>query len=295
MKKSIIFCLCMAVVVMFTSCNKDHDGIYNPSKKIQKVYTVENGERQLAEVWNWNGNLLNTIESYEDGSNSATCRFYYTDNLLISISKGRSGANFNYEGKKVHYIEVDYYTPSGEKVSVADYYFNYNGSKLTQIKIIDYVSLEDKESQLNPLKYVIPQNYAEIENIVEKCMKEAKGEVNITMNLNWKGKNVTSVEIIQNSVSSAQTTSITYLTENTFDNQKNPLKCFLAGLFEVTEVNNMYYNQNNILTSTTKEGNVVINSTKNVYEYEDEYPVKVTSTTSYPDETEKVETYIYEY
>lgn len=54
MKKSIVFCLCMAVVALFSACNRDQgeDGVFNPSKKLQKIYLVGNGVQNLQQVWN---------------------------------------------------------------------------------------------------------------------------------------------------------------------------------------------------------------------------------------------------
>ena len=64
MKKNIVFCLCVAVIALFSACNKDPEGIYNPSKKIQKVYTIEDGAQLLSELWHWDGDLLKSYDKY---------------------------------------------------------------------------------------------------------------------------------------------------------------------------------------------------------------------------------------
>lgn len=302
MKKSFIFCLCMVAVVMFTACNKESDGVYKPAKKIHKIYSVENGQKELLEVWNWSGDLLNSIDEYYNGQVESTTRFDYLDDLLISMTIGRTSAYFNYSGKHVTYIQVTYLTPSMESIPVADYYFEYGllGTKLSQIKMVlyedamDYKSVDSK-SILTPLKYVLPQSCVEVQNIAEKHLREAKGigTVTLTMNMTWTGKNVTSVETTEEM--SILESPITVLTQCTFDKQKNPIKYFLGSLLGSSDVDNLYCNENNMLTSSSSMEGTVYNSTKSEYEYEDKYPVKVTTTTTDGEGTVFVDSYIYEY
>jgi len=98
MKKSIIFCICIAVIAMFSACNKDQEGVYNPSKKIQKIYSVnDNGVKELEEVWNWNGKLLVAIVDVDDNSESTF--LYDKKQRLTSIDTKDSHSEFTYDGK----------------------------------------------------------------------------------------------------------------------------------------------------------------------------------------------------
>ncbi len=293
MKKSIIFSLCMAVVVMFTACNKDQDGVYNPAKKIQKIYSVNDGAQVLSEAWNWNGNLLTSIDLYEDGVLSTTTDFEYDGNRLVTLRSGYSYATFNYNGKKIDYVNV-YYTGYADPLAV--YYFEYNGKKLSQIKmVVDYSGLIDKKSLVNPLKYVLPASCAVVESMVAQHVCDAKEATEtMTLKLTWTGNNVTTVEATEESSFFGQTESVTSLTQCTFDNKENPIKGLISSLFAVTDVENLYCNKNNMLTTTTSQGGVVYSSTTNVYEYDGNFPTKVTSTTTGEGDA-FVSTCIYEY
>ena len=294
MKKSFVFCLCMAVVVLFSACNKDQDGVFNPAKKIQKIYTVEDGAQVLSEVWNWDGNLLTSIDLYEGGVLSSTTKFEYDGNRLITLRDGYSYATFNYDGKKIDYVNV-YYT--GYEDPLAVYSFEYNGKKLSQIKmVLDYSDIYGKKSLVNPLKYALPASCAVVENVVAQHVSEAKEATEtITMKLTWTGNNVTAVEATEETSFLGYTQSVSDLSQCTFDNKENPIKGFISSLFAVTEVENLYCNKNNMLSITTSQNGVLYSSTTNVYEYEGDFPSKVTSTTTDNEGEVFVSSYVYEY
>ena len=117
------------------------------------------------------------------------------------------------------------------------------------------------------------------------------------MNLTWTGSNVTKVEATQEFFGFEQHINITSVTQYTFDKKKNPIRYFVGAMLGNSDVSNLYFNQNNILTGTsTVQGSVESFITeKYEYEYEDDYPVKVTSTTTDEDRTVFVDSYIYEY
>ena len=101
MKKSIIFCFCVALVALFISCDKK-EGVYNPSKKIQKIYTVEDGDKELSEVWHWDGKVLTSID-YIDDMYATTATFSYDKNNRMIF--------FNYWHPFISYLKrrVIYY------------------------------------------------------------------------------------------------------------------------------------------------------------------------------------------
>ena len=82
MKKSIVFCLCMAVVALFSACNRDQgeDGVFNPSKKLQKIYLVGNGVQNLQQVWNWNGDLSLHLPFFDSILQSCSSRNLWSPN-----------------------------------------------------------------------------------------------------------------------------------------------------------------------------------------------------------------------
>ncbi len=294
MKKNIIFCLCMAVAMMFTACNKDQDGVYNPAKKIQKIYSVENGVQQVEEVWHWDGNLLNSIDLYEEGQLYNTTTFKYDGNRLTTLQNGYSYAKFYYEGKKINRVEV-YYTGFEEPIGL--YLFDYKGNKLSQIYMeFDMSSFIDKKALVNPLKYILPASCSKVENLIAQHENEAKEyKESMTMQFTWTGNNVTSIILIEENTFGDATNTVTSFNQCTFDNKENPVKGFISALFGATNIENFYCNKNNILKSTTTQDDIEYYTTENVYEYEDKYPVKVTTTTTDGEGTVFVDSYIYEY
>ena len=100
------------------------------------------------------------------------------------------------------------------------------------------------------------------------------------MQFTWTGNNVTSIILIEENTFGDATNTVTSFNQCTFDNKENPVKGFIAALFGVTNAENLYCNKNNILTITTTQDGIVYNTTENVYEYEDNYPVKVVSTST---------------
>ena len=197
MKKNIVFCLCIAVIAMFSACNKTPDGVYNPSKKIQKIYTVDNGTQTLKEVWNWNGDLLMSIDdvsNYDHAMEIYTTTFSYDkSNRLIAIDDFGVHGECIYDGNKIEKIIF-----TSEGVEMGRYEFEHKGNKISQIKIkfddgwddIDW----DKAGMIKSLRYLFPEICPAAESAVRKCSKESKGD-EVVMNLNWSGNNVKTIDV----------------------------------------------------------------------------------------------------
>lgn len=278
MRKSILFCLCIAVVALFAAC-KDPDGVYNPSKKIQKIYTVENGEQQLQQVWQWSGNLLSSIEENYGYTTLKTTFTYDSKNRLSTIESMGSRGEVSYDGNKLD--DIKFYYGSEE---IAKYDFDYKGGKISEIEMEIY-DLWDK-SAANPLRYLLPEVYPVVSDFVQNRQSDIKGD-KIKMKLYWKGNNVKTIEL-------TETGDITYssTTDCLFDNKSNP---FYGCVSEMGSdiIGNFFLNKNNIVTMTTLAGGST-SEVKNTYEYDGNYPVKVTSKTTDWEGTE-TSTVIYEY
>lgn len=261
MRKSIVFCLCVAVIALFAACNKE--GVYNPSKKIQKVYELDEGQKVLIESWHWDGKLLTSIDSYT-GLFTNTTKFSYDDkNRLIRTDDGNFHSNFIYDGNKISSIETYYY----ERL-VATTTIEHSGNKISTIKFD--ISLFDKAGVLNPLRFIIPEIAPVMENVAKKCSQEAKGE-NATMNLTWGGNNVKSIDLTYAGFGEHVTETI----DISYDNKSNPT----YGLFSMLSsdaVSNFCLNKNNPVALTIRVGSVVRDRMNYTYEYEGNYPTKVT-------------------
>lgn len=292
MKKNIVFCLCIAVIAMFSACNKTPDGVYNPSKKIQKIYTVDNGTQTLKEVWNWNGDLLKSIDQYFDGVPTTVTFSYDNLNRLIAIDDFGSHGVCIYDDNEIDEI---IFTTDG--VEMGRYEFEHKGKKISQIKIkfdlgwddIDW----DKAGMIKSLRYLFPEICPAVESAVKKCAKEAKGE-EVIMNLNWSGSNVKTIDVSYAGFLGMVTEKV----EITYDNKINPT-CGLLAQLGTDAVSNLYLNKNNPLTIITSANGSVFDKQTYTYEYEGNYPVKVTRSdienegTLY--EEREITTTIYEY
>ena len=293
MKKSIIFCLCIAVMAMFSAC-KDPDGVYNPSKKIQKVFTVgNNGEKVLVESWQWDGDVLASIGYYDnDGTLASTNRFSYDgQNRLIAMDQDGAHSEFIYDGKKIDKIVM---TADGSEV--ASYKFEHKGNKISEI-IINIDLFDDwddddfdwdKKGVVLPLRFMMPEICPAVETAIKKCSKDSKGD-QIKITLKWGGNNVKSMDVNFN----IWGMSITETAELTYDNKNNPLYGSFATMSS-SAIENLFLNKNNPLTVKTRYMGQVLGTADYTYEYEGNYPVKVTCKTV-EDESTNVTTSIYEY
>lgn len=138
MKKTFLFSMTIALLFVFTSCEKD--GVYNPKKKISKIYMqYEDAEKELFQTWTWNGNLLSQIvdtygvkQVFEyDGKRIDKIR--YTENR--TDYNRTATTDFIYDGKKIFQIK-DESTTSGDGYSrtfQSTGEVSYDGKKISKI------------------------------------------------------------------------------------------------------------------------------------------------------------------
>lgn len=285
MKKNIIFCLCIAVITLFVACNKDQEGVYNPSKKIQKVYTLdENDIKELEEVWTWDGKLLTQIEFVDDNYPSTTRFSYDNKKRLVSIDDEESHSEVFYDGKYIQKIVI---TSSGSEVGTIE--FTHENGKINLITMNGLDDLmNDLDFKSSPMRFVLPDVYPVVEKAMKQCSKEAKGTP-ITMKLNWSGDNVGSLEM---TIPMPIIGNLTQTTTFTYDNKKNPMYGLLTAVGNAITV--LFTNKNNILTSQTTAMGSVYESATFTYEYEGDYPKIVTCVSTIDDDFD-VDRILYEY
>ena len=300
MKKYMFFCGCIALLACFAACDKPEDGVYSPSKKIHKIYEVnENGETELSQVWNWDGDMLTSIDNYYGLADIAlTDYFTYDENSrLTRIENGSSHSEFYYNGKNLGTVLV---YQGGEQV--ARYEFEYKGRKISVIKMeIDGDLLDlfkGKEWSANPLHLLLPDLSQTLQPVVKQYVHDAKGAATLTMTLHWDGHNVKTMDIDMDGFFGFSTTATA---ECTFDNKRNPFKGFFSLLSSSTNLmETAFHNHNNLLTVTTRIASMLSTKQENSYEYDGNYPVKMVSKTSYgtsfgEDDEAEITTKIYEY
>lgn len=290
MRKSIVFCMCFAVIALFTACNKNQEGVFNPSKKIQKIYSVDNsGAKELVEVWNWDGKILSSIVNVD---NDYTSSFSYDKKKrLVAIDTKDSHSEFTYDG---NYLLRVVTTTSGEMSGTID--FVHENGKISEMKM-DIAGFDldlFKKSIANPMRFVLPEAIPAVESMVKECPKSAKN-MQINAKLTWNGDNVSTMQITAN-VPVLGTVTLT--TDLTYDSKNNPIYGSFASITSAaSEI--FFLNKNNPMTKKSTLQSTLINrmldSSEYSYEYEGNYPTKVICKTTDGDGDIDVETTIYEY
>lgn len=290
MRKSIVFCMCFAVIALFTACNKNQEGVFNPSKKIQKIYSVDNsGAKELVEVWNWEGKILSSIVNVDGDYTSSFS--YDKKKRLVAIDTKDSHSEFTYDG---NYLLRVVSSSNGEVEGTIDVV--HENGKISELKM-DVAGLDldlFKKSIANPMRFVLPEAIPAVESMVKECPKSAKN-MQINAKLTWNGDNVSTMQITAN-VPVLGTVTLT--TDLTYDSKNNPIYGSFASIMSAaSEV--FFLNKNNPMTKKSTLQSTLINrmldSSEYSYEYEGNYPTKVICKTTDGDGDIDVETTIYEY
>lgn len=269
MKKIFSILVIACVAMLFSACQKE--GIYNPSKKISKIYfTDKNGNKSLSQVWGWNkNNTLEKIDNYSsNGTLSSTLNFTYEKKRLTRMNNYATNAyiEYKYDGKNLK--EANLYS-SGSLMDT--YSFTYENGKIT--KIIDtYVHSKSagNDVEMNPLQFILPD---EIYNVTEENRKQfqpdgSKATTVFTYELTWDGNNISKL------VRTVSGSSATLSLDIQYDKNNNPLKgAFLSFYFEdnVLDGNLCKNNVTRLESKSVAEGG---NVTTNVYTYEYTYDGK---------------------
>jgi len=259
--------------------------MYNPSKKIQKIFYVnDEGVNELTEVWNWDGKLLTSIDNVDGSDTYKTVFTYDSKNRLATMDAEDGHGEFVYNGK---YLEKIVLTSEGVSYAME---IKHEKGKISEITMDNFMELLDWKTMkmVNPLRFMIPEAFPAVEKAMKKCPADAKGE-QIVVKLIWKGDNVSSLVMDVPVYGMMFTETIDF----TFDNYNNPMYGSFASM--VSDAGTFtFLNKNNPLTMKTSYLGQVLDSSEFTYEYEGKYPIKVTSKSVEEDEV-YTETYVYEY
>ena len=281
MKKVLILSLCAVLCAALTSCEKDQPGVYNPKKKIQKIYSAVDGEKMLRQEWHWNDNNLSSIDFHMDWGEIFTDYYYYDDkNRITMIKEDEDYLRFHYENGLIS--TVDYYWID-EGFIMQSYKFYYDKKKLSKIEFVTY-NLPDKDQHKRKLDFLaclIPQGSEVLNKQINKLQAKQKGDQKIILEFTWEGKNVSRILWYLEGDDEC-VTEATF----TYDNKINPLKGwaqlwldFVIGTWEDEYFT--YASTGNVLTADYRElynGDEWDRVTTNyTYEYEGDFPVKVTA------------------
>lgn len=263
----------MALIVIaftFTACDKDEAGVYNPGKKISKIYVKEdNAGAQLAQQWTWDGKLLTKIEYYDENVVDGFETFTYDGKKLIKITDNYAYyASFTYDEK--HFAKVEYFNPAGTLIS--DLTFTYTEDKITGLILTDYGQITKQYVtmlQRGILGKVLPK--VAMDKVVEKAVahegNHSKSATIIT--LVYDGDNISTLSVDAES-----------LTFTAYDSKVNPLFNFAPFSTFEESANTTVFSKNNPGTQTYIDGALSV-PTNYTYEYDGDYPTMIKGTTTY--------------
>ncbi len=217
-------------VAFMASCTKE--GVYNPSKKIQRVYNASTyTDKYLSQVWNWEGKLLKSVDHFSSGGGlSFTENFTYDGNRLIRVDDYRNSeyATYDYDGSVLKTYNYYYRNQLSSTLS-----FTYDGKKVSQIV---YTIYDDKKVESH-LTAPVPAAILESMNVLAEKADASKGLRVITYQFTWTNDNITRM------VGTAEGEMITLTL--TYDAKTNPFKGYLS-LYSVEEPYN-FYCKNNVI------------------------------------------------
>ena len=239
MKSVAVIIACFAVTAVFTSCKKD--GVYNPSKKISKIYTQKSGAaKELEAIYKWDGNKLDRITS-PDGSYFT--KFSYDGNRVSKItdSDGDWTYSFSYNGSKFEKVERT------SKYYSTVYKPTYKGSNIEKLEVTrtylqggdddaDYYSSSKANESIAriALELFVPF-LKEDRNVTHKSRKAGNVEI-WTYTYTWKGGNI--IKEVYESTSSDNKVYTTTTEYKEYDNKKNPFYGFVGVGDYVSSKNN---------------------------------------------------------
>ena len=264
MKRFVYLTIVLGVlfVAFMASCTKE--GIYNPEKKIQRVYNDDTYTiKYLSQIWNWDGKLLKSIYHYSSsGDLSYTEAFTYEGGRLIRVNDYRhlEYATYDYDGSV---LKTYNYYKNNQLSSTLN--FTYDGRKVSQVV---YTVFGDKEAEKH-LTAPLPAAIRERMDVLAAKADATKGLRVITYQFTWTNGNLTGI------VGTAGDEKVTFTL--TYDNKENPFKGYLN--LDGTKDPVYFYSKNNV--TQFKEN--YLNGDNDIYNFSyqydsDGYPTKAIRT-----------------
>lgn len=276
------------------SCSKD--GKYKPERKIAQIdQLVERNDGTITsfpyEMWNWNGDLLKSIDFYDGGCHIGTETYEYEKDRLVSSTMGNTKAVYFYDGKRISRIEIEEISSTAMN-SGATFEFKYERNKISRI-IYTFrfkYNYDCKDCTMGFLRHFLPDNVCHIiKNDVKKGVAKSEnpagfGESVSTYiyDLTWDGKNVVRLDRSHYTNTDPETVW-SDVTEMTYDKQKNPFqKLFTYVEYDyMNSRNETVLSANNVLYSKVTIPDFPEYYDNQYFEYtydEDGYPVEYIAT-----------------
>lgn len=287
-----LFTIAMVLIFVMASCQKE--GVFNPKKKIDRVYysfrSNAYGEstttgKYVKEVWDWDNNILKGIAFYdEDGDLQYTETYSYDKNKRLSEISWGSNSKYTmiYDGK--HLSRIDYYSGSTleEQIDIT-----HDGNRISEMKITDFDS-KAAAAPMSPtiFRFFLPnfdeQSAAKVLARINTA-KATKSTETYTIKFEWDGKNIKKLTEEMGPYKS----TINY----TYDDMANPFK----GLFDIDEFTFLEACSANNVVKETAIFEDEIEESSYSYVYDGKYPTSKTYSYDNGEEYSYSYTYYYEY
>lgn len=283
MKKTILITVAAVLLLGVASCNKDQDGVYNPKKKISKIYLSYESEycwdgetdtysapRHLSEQWDWDGNLLVSRTSYGSGGSIVDTYTYTYDGKRLSrvdwndLSQNVTGyTTFSYDGKEL--MSADVYSGYGTPSYDCTYRFTHTDSKITRI---EYSGGNKKAGFHNNniiMDILFPMDIQTKNRAAYLQARKASKDLDVYIyEITWSGNNISQIKMSKGSWSA----TFAY----TYDGKKNPF----YGMWRYLEFDPEDLDKNNVQTRTYSNTDMYRSNSTYTYTYSDDYPMTCT-------------------
>lgn len=271
--KTIVVLLAVLVSSFMISCTKE--GVYNPTKKIKKVYLSSfYYPKFLAESWNWDGNHLESIDHYDaTGNLNWTENFTYEENRVTRVDNYANSCYTSYEYDGNYLKSSNFYRGDDLEISAS---YTYGENKLIQM-VVTYNNYKKRDQP--DLAYLpFP---TELNEAIDRCVTKAsansieKRTMVLTFQFTWDGDNISQI------VSTSDNVVITIALQ--YDDKKNPLKGFHSLKSEMSDdyCPATLFSKNNITTMVISYSPTDNDARAYIYEYTiSGYPTKVSELTS---------------
>lgn len=205
MKKFYPILVIACFAMLFCACHKE--GVFNPKKKISRIYEDSGNGRNLSQVWTWNkNNTLEKIDYYYNGQVDYTDNFTYEKKRLVSIEdyKYHSRAEFSYANKVFtkQLTEVNVYSSN---TLTSTYAITHEKNKISQIIQTNYSNNYNDDydwksaamASVNALNFILPKEMCKAVMEAEKKMaKNGSKNSTITYTLTWDKNNLSKVDLL---------------------------------------------------------------------------------------------------
>lgn len=269
--------LLLSMTVLLSSCKENPEPEPDPTptpsveKKISAIYDLGDNEETLLCKFFWEGDKLMKVENYDTDSYylSYTEIYTYNGSLLSKYDDGETVATFSYSNNLLTGLNM-----SGDGARFDFTVTERNGDKITKLSFDLYVDEEFAKVKTDKRK---ANRFSQILTALkERAEKQGKGEVLYgggTIELVYSGNNVVKEKWLQyyedENVGETYTWEIIY----TYDSKINPFQNMFMGYIDAE-----YFSANNALSIFFDDEDWVVQNSTTVYEYDGNYPVKLTIT-----------------